>query len=184
MTEEPQATKSPQPRPGRLTRLHDWLSFWLGRVLIVGPDAAPTSTKAPSVAIAQASVSSVTTDRTPADTKTKSDESSVWDAILSWPVRLLLVGLVFVVGRIWHNEPVGIQLGWGLQYGLLLAVSIVASCWFYVGLVNLVVAGVWVLFSWNPDIAPRQNPPRWVLADYITWRRPRKNKPGPIRGLC
>ena len=47
--------------------------------------------------------------------------------LLSWPVRLILVLGVLAVGFIFNDAPLGRQLGWGLEYGALIALSLVAT---------------------------------------------------------
>src|SRR5438105_3682916 len=63
-------------------------------------------------------------------------EASRLDTLLAWPVRLLAVAGVSLLAAIWATTAAGIQFGWALQYGLLVAVSIVTSFWGWVMVVN------------------------------------------------
>lgn len=81
--------------------------------------------------------------------------------LLSWPVRLILVLGALSVGFIFNTSPIGRQLGWGLEYGALIALSLAASGWLYILIVNLVFGGGWVTLSWQP---PSEHDPAWKVA--------------------
>lgn len=104
-----------------------------------------------------------------------SAEGSFWDTLLNWPARWLLVLGLTLVGLIWARFPLGVQLGWALNYGLLAGVSIVASVWVWLMVANLVLAGLWLLASWRKPLsvaAARSSDarrPTWDISDSITW---------------
>jgi hypothetical protein len=87
---------------------------------------------------------------------------------LSWPARLVLVALAVVVGWMWNEAPVGIQISHVLQYGLLLAVSIVASCWYWVAIPNFVLSVLWYVTSRDSRDDP-SNHEHWRWSEYVTW---------------
>jgi hypothetical protein len=102
--------------------------------------------------------------------QTPEEEPSVWDTLLTWPARLLIVIGAFVVGVVWEDTPIGIQLGWALQYGLLAAVSIVTSFWFWILLINVAVAVLWLALSWTaPANANADASAGWTFRDIVTW---------------
>ena len=74
-------------------------------------------------------------------------DRSFWDTLFTWPVRLFIVASAWAVGRQWGETPIGIHVGWGLQYGLFIAVAIVIAFWLVVFLANAVLAGAWVYMS-------------------------------------
>lgn len=105
-------------------------------------------------------------------------KESFWDTLLNWPARLLLVLGLALVGEIWARYPLGVQLGWGLNYGLLAGISVVASVWFYFLFANLVLAGLWLLASYrrplrvqaaSPSASEDPDQRTWDLSDSITW---------------
>jgi len=99
------------------------------------------------------------------------ESPSVWQTLLAWPIRLLAVGGAALVGRIWSATPAGIQLGWALQYTSLTAVAVVTSFWFWILLLNLATALLWVALSWRPPSPPPASGggPQWGFLDVVTW---------------
>lgn len=101
--------------------------------------------------------------------------TSFWDTLLNWPARWLLVLGFTLVGLIWARFPLGVQLGWALNYGLLAGVSIAASVWVWLMVANLALAGLWLLSSWRKplSVAARSSTdvrsPTWDVSDSITW---------------
>jgi hypothetical protein len=73
----------------------------------------------------------------------------------NWPVLLGTVGTVFAGGLVLGRTVVGSQIGWALQYALLVAVSIAASYWPHILIGNLVAAVLWLV----PSLRPRRGPP-------------------------
>jgi 3',5'-cyclic AMP phosphodiesterase CpdA len=116
---------------------------WLARVFLVGPD--------------------------PLDPGRAPDQITAWDSLLTWPTRLLVVLGAIVIGIIWAGSPGGIQLGWALQYGLLVAVSIVTSYWLTISLANLGVALLWVVASWDPLARRQPGERQWGASEALTW---------------
>jgi hypothetical protein len=133
-------------------------------------DDSPPAAPAPSGAqLRWSAVQSFLYAPPPAGQGEDADAASVWDTLLSWPIRLSLIVLAATVGWIWHKAPLGIQLGHVLQYGLLLAVSIVASCWLYVAIANLVVSVTWLACSWRRPAPLAKAPAHWRFTDYVSW---------------
>lgn len=98
-------------------------------------------------------------------------DRSFWDTIFTWPVRLLIVFGAGAVGYVWGKTPSGIQLGWGLQYGLFIAISIVASFWSVLLAVNAGLAGWWLYLTYvrlTPKVAV-ENQSAWDVLDVVTW---------------
>ena len=79
------------------------------------------------------------------------------DTVLPWPVRLLAVVTAGLLGWNWTSTPLGEQLGGGLQYAGLIAISLAVSYWWWVFIVNLTLAVTWWLW---PIFPSEQNP--WI----------------------
>ena len=60
----------------------------------------------------------------------KPDDSAQGKRQLSLRARWSLVAIALLVGFAADRTKLGVQFAWALQFGLFLAVSIVASCWF------------------------------------------------------
>ena len=99
------------------------------------------------------------------------ESPSIWQTLLAWPVRLVGVAGATLVAWIWSGTPAGVQLGWALQYTLLTAVSVVTSFWFWILLLNVGTALLWVVLSWRPPSPPPTSgsEPRWGFLDVVTW---------------
>jgi hypothetical protein len=97
------------------------------------------------------------------------EDAGALDTLLTWPVRWLAVVGALVVGRIWAHSAAGVQLGWALQYSLLVAVSIVSSVWLPVLVVNLISALAWLYVSWRPPRQQQPNAPGFDASDVVTW---------------
>jgi len=85
------------------------------------------------------------------------------ETLLPWPLRLLAVVTAALLGWNWTSTPVGEQLGGGLQYAGLIAISLAVSYWWWVFVVNLALAVAWWLW---PLIPAEGNP--WVSALHAT----------------
>ena len=94
------------------------------------------------------------------------DEITAWDTLVTWPTRLLAVAGAVLVGVVWMHSPAGIQLAWALQYGVLVAVSVLISLWLPVFSANLVIAAAWLGFALA---APRTPDGTWRGSEVITW---------------
>jgi len=68
------------------------------------------------------------------------------ETFLPWPVRLLIVVVAFVLGWSWAGRPLGEQLGGGLRYGGLIAISLAVSYWWVIFLFNVALALLWWLW--------------------------------------
>jgi len=116
-------------------------------------------------------------DRPRARRREKASAGTWSDTLLTWPVRLIIVAGAALVGYVWAPTPGGVQLGWGLQYALVIAVAIVISFWKWIFLVNAVVGGAWVGFAiWEGRAIGKHgrlqlltDEPRWGLSDVTTW---------------
>jgi hypothetical protein len=94
--------------------------------------------------------------------------------LLPWWLRLALTALLIGAAFHWYDRPFGVQLGWALQFGLLLAVSIVASCWYVFGLLNL---GIAALDLWVSRKVPDKKEmelhkgalPTWSYKETVRW---------------
>lgn len=132
---------------------------------IVPADTRPSSAYARCVACLRCVF---VTGPDPSD-PTRPHEQGRLDTLLAWPVRLLAVGGVALLAAIWATTPPGVQFGWALQYGLLVAVSIVTSFWGPVMVANTLLAALWVGMSWNPPAAPHEAGNKWGPVDVVTW---------------
>jgi len=94
---------------------------WVEHLLLIGPD--------------------------PIDRK---ESASLWDTILPWPVRLLLVAVVAIIARQWAKTGVGEELAAALQYGGLVGVSVASSNWWIILAVNAVLALGWLALGPTP----------------------------------
>jgi hypothetical protein len=81
------------------------------------------------------------------------------ETLLPWPVRVLAVVTAGLLGWNWTNTPLGEQLGGGLQYAGLVAISLAVSYWWWIFVVNLALAVAWWLW---PILPSEKNP--WVSA--------------------
>ena len=81
------------------------------------------------------------------------------ETLLPWPVRVLAVVTAALLGWNWTSTPLGEQLGGGLQYAGLIAISLAVSYWLGVFFVNLALAVVW----WLWPLFPTEDNP-WVHA--------------------
>lgn len=68
------------------------------------------------------------------------------ETFFPWPLRLLMVAAAFVLGWSWSGTPLGEQLGGGLQYGGLIAISLAASYWWVIFVFNVALALAWWLW--------------------------------------
>jgi hypothetical protein len=96
-------------------------------------------------------------------------EPTLWTTLFTWLARLLIVAGALAIGWVWAKNPGGIQVGWALQYGLFIAVSIVASFCYWLLAANVVVAGAWLALSWPEPPEPKSEKPRWPASDLETW---------------
>lgn len=81
--------------------------------------------------------------------------ATIGETFLPWPVRVLVVVVAFVLGWNWSGTPLGEQLGGGLQYGGLIAVSLAVSYWWVIFLFNVTLALLWWLW---PLRSPEEGP--------------------------
>ncbi|HJX54297.1 MAG TPA: hypothetical protein VJ801_16135 [Polyangia bacterium] len=78
------------------------------------------------------------------------EPTSLWETILPWPVRLLLVLVAALIARQWSSTGLGEELAAALQYGGLVAVSLAASNWWILLAGNSVLALAWLLLGCTP----------------------------------
>lgn len=105
------------------------------------------------------------------------DTPSIWDTLLTWPARLVLVLGAALLGFIWSRYPFGVQFGWGLNFGLLVGVSLAVSSWHWLFLFNFGLGALWLLSAVRKPLRVRAeamakstaSPRPWDIADSITW---------------
>ena len=85
--------------------------------------------------------------------------------LLPWWLRLLFVLAAYLIGRCWADSGVGQQLSWGLDYGALIGVSLWASYWKTILLINLASALLWFL----PLGDPVKHRRLWRFGHVVTW---------------
>jgi hypothetical protein len=73
-------------------------------------------------------------------------EPSWGETLFPWPVRLLAVVTAALLGWNWSGTPLGEQLGGGLHYAGLIAISLAVSFWFWMFVLNAGVALAWLLW--------------------------------------
>jgi hypothetical protein len=81
-------------------------------------------------------------------------------------VRVLAVVTAALLGWNWTSTPLGEQLGGGLQYAGLIAVSLAVSYWWWVFMANMALAVVWWLWPLSPA---EDNPWVRVLGQALTF---------------
>ena len=91
---------------------------------------------------------------------------TVSETLLPWPVRMLAVVTAALLGWNWSGTPLGEQLGGGLQYASLIAISLAVSYWWRIFLLNLALALVWLFWPLTPAKA---NPWRLGLGQVLTF---------------
>jgi hypothetical protein len=85
-----------------------------------------------------------------------------FDTLFPWPMPVLAVVVAYLIGLQWDKSVLGEQLGSALQYGALIAVSIVVSCWFWIALANVALA----LTLFLPHVESPGASPWLTLIDY------------------
>jgi len=113
------------------------LADWIARALVLGPDPSDRNDRSPSVV--------------------------AW--LLPWWVRWLLVIAAAVVGGFWSSAGIGEQLAWGLDYAALIGVSLAASYWRLIFIINLVFAVAWFL----PFRSRERYPILWKVLHWVTF---------------
>lgn len=134
MTEQTPPGGPPPQRRSTVVAVADWLA----RLLVVGPDPAPPGSTARPVGLLG------------------------W--LLPWPVRWLLVVAAAVLGGVWNSAGIGEQLAWGLDYAALIGVSLAASYWRPIFLVNLALSAAWFL-----PFRSREHPILWKVLHWVTF---------------
>lgn len=93
------------------------------------------------------------------------DPPGVLEVLLPWPVRWLGVVLLVWAASFWQGSGAGQQLSWGLLIGAVCLVSIIASFWRLVLLIDVALAAAWFV----PFAAPRNAPRRWLFLHVVTF---------------
>ena len=88
---------------------------------------------------------------------------------LPWWLRVLAVFTALAVGLIWGDTGVGRQLAWGLDYGALIGVSLVASNWGVILAVNLGLALLWIALPLRNPEESRQSRALWRVHHIVTF---------------
>jgi hypothetical protein len=91
------------------------------------------------------------------------EEPGPLETLLPWPVRLMVVGALWIIGRIWYDAPPAQQLSWGLAYAGAIAVSIEVSFARLILAINFVLGGLWWLLALFPVPSKSRNPLLWYL---------------------
>ena len=83
------------------------------------------------------------------------------ETLFPWPVRLGIVVSSWLLARIWvHTDAAG-QIGWTLEYAGVVAISLAASLWRLLFVVDAALAGAWLAFTVMRPRAPEQSPYRY-----------------------
>src|SRR5438270_15151 len=85
------------------------------------------------------------------------------ETLLPWPMRLMIVGGLWLVGRVWYDTAPAQQLSWGLAYAGAIVVSIAVSFARLVLAINFVLGGLWWLLALFPVPSRDRNPLLWYL---------------------
>jgi len=80
--------------------------------------------------------------------------------LLPWPVRVLAVITLGLLAWNWSSTPIGQQLGGGLQYAGLVAISLAISFWWWIFLANMAFALAWLF--WPVRFDGTSPLPRWI----------------------
>jgi hypothetical protein len=89
------------------------------------------------------------------------------EALLSWPVRLLVLAATIVLTRVWHETPPGQKLGWGVAYVGSIAISIAVSFAGVIVIANVILGGAWVLTARREVPSPDERPITWAALTTI-----------------
>jgi hypothetical protein len=74
-------------------------------------------------------------------------ERTLVQLLFPWPIRVAFVVVAFWMGYEWHRTSLGVQLSWGFDYAALIMISLTASVWVYLLVINFLVAIIWVGLS-------------------------------------
>jgi len=86
----------------------------------------------------------------------------VSETLFPWPVRLGIVVSSWLLARIWvHTDAAG-QIGWTLEYAGVVAISLAASLWFLIFLVDTFLVAAWFAFTVIRPRTPEESP-------YLYW---------------
>jgi hypothetical protein len=89
------------------------------------------------------------------------------ETVLPWPVRLLLVAGIWMVARIWYDALAAQQLAWALSYAGAIAVSLMASWWWRLAILNFVLGSAWLGLTFLPPPNRERHPGLWILQHLV-----------------
>lgn len=84
------------------------------------------------------------------------------ETLFPWPVRIAIVVGSWLLARLWVQTNTAGQIGWTLEYAGVVAISLVASFWFYIFIVDLVFSVLWLVLT-------RMKPPDPERDPYLYW---------------
>ena len=94
---------------------------------------------------------------------------------------MLAVVAALAIGIIWGDTGVGRQLAWGLDYGALIGVSLVASNWGVILAVNLGLALLWIALPLRNPEESRQSRALWRVHHIVTFLNRSARTHGGVR---
>jgi hypothetical protein len=89
------------------------------------------------------------------------------EALLPWPVRLLVVFGLWAVARIWYDSAAAQQLAWALSYVGAILVSLMASWWFVLLVANLLLGLAWLGLTFARPPNRQKHPLLWLAQQLV-----------------
>jgi hypothetical protein len=84
------------------------------------------------------------------------------ETLFPWPVRIMIVVGSYLLARLWVHTNAAGQIGWTLEYAGVVAISLVASFWLYIFVVDIVFSLLWLVLT-------LMKPPDPVEDPYLYW---------------
>jgi hypothetical protein len=103
------------------------------------------------------------------DPRADDDPKGLVSFTLPWWLRVLAVVAALAIGLLWGDTGVGRQLAWGLDYGALVGVSLVASNWGVILAVNLGLALLWIALPLRNPEESRESRALWRVHHVVTF---------------
>lgn len=92
-------------------------------------------------------------------------EPSGWcERLFPWRARVVLVFATWLVAHMWIPTNAAAQLGWTLEYAGAVTVSLVASFWFRIFVVDGVASLLWLMLTYVSPPVVRRNPWLYCLS--------------------
>jgi hypothetical protein len=92
---------------------------------------------------------------------------STMETLLPWPVRLLVILLLWLAGFMWYQAAPVQQLAWGLAYAGAIAVSLAASLWWQILLLTVFLGLTWLLLTRYLPPQRERHPLSWRMQHVI-----------------